>query len=124
MVSGQFSGLNECDSLRNARVELWFTKFLRFGLRKVYKSQILKGSKGVIIMPIKKMPDKECNKMMWKHHYMHGGKGGMLYGLGFIGALIYYVSTAATFWMGVLGVLKAIVWPAFLVYHLLTFLGV
>ena len=49
--------------------------------------------------------------------------GGGFYGLGFIGAVIYYISTATSFWMGVLGVLKAIVWPGFLVYELLKFLG-
>jgi len=51
------------------------------------------------------------------------GSGGCFYGLGFIGAAIYYISTATGFWMGVLGVLKAIVWPAFLVYGLLKSLG-
>jgi len=49
--------------------------------------------------------------------------GGAGYGLGFIGAAIYYISTATSFWMGVLGVLKALVWPAFLVYELLKFVG-
>jgi len=42
-----------------------------------------------------------------------------VYGLGLIGAAIYYISTATTFWMGALGLLKAIVWPAFLVFELL-----
>lgn len=49
---------------------------------------------------------------------------GGIYGLGFIGSAIYYISTATGFWMGVLGLLKAIVWPAFLVYELLKYLGV
>ena len=49
--------------------------------------------------------------------------GGALYGLGFIGAAIYYISTATGFWVGVLGVLKALVWPVFLVYEMLKFLG-
>lgn len=47
---------------------------------------------------------------------------GAIYGLGVIGAAIYYISTATTFWIGVLGILKAIVWPAFLVYELLKYL--
>ena len=51
------------------------------------------------------------------------GCGGAFYGFGFIGAIIYYISTATSFWMGVLGVLKAIVWPAFFVYESLKFLG-
>jgi hypothetical protein len=53
--------------------------------------------------------------------YSRGG-GDAVYGLGFIGALIYYIQTAPTFWAGVLGILKAILWPAFVVYHLLSFL--
>jgi len=48
-----------------------------------------------------------------------GPAGGAVYGLGLIGAAIYYISTATGFWMGALGVLKAIVWPAFLVFQLL-----
>jgi hypothetical protein len=46
-----------------------------------------------------------------------------VYGLGFIGAVIYFISTATGFWMGVLGVLKALLWPGFLVYGVLKFLG-
>ena len=49
--------------------------------------------------------------------------GEAVYGLGFIGAAIYYISVATGFWVGVLGFLKAIVWPVFLVYDALKFLG-
>ncbi len=45
-----------------------------------------------------------------------------VYGLGLIGAAIYFIQQAPTFWLGVLGILKAIVWPAFVVYRLLEFL--
>jgi len=38
-----------------------------------------------------------------------------VYGLGLIGAAIYYIGTATSFGMGVLGFLKAVVWPVFLV---------
>ena len=48
---------------------------------------------------------------------------GCAYFLGFIGAAVYYISTANSFWMGVLGFLKALVWPAFLVFELLKFLS-
>jgi len=51
------------------------------------------------------------------------GSNGAIYGLGFIGSAIYYISNATGFWMGVLGLLKSIVWPAFLIYELLKFLG-
>ncbi len=51
------------------------------------------------------------------------GSGGAFYGLGFIGALVYYLSTATSLWGGIIGLLKAIVWPAFLVYEVMKFLG-
>ncbi len=55
---------------------------------------------------------------------MWHGKGGhgAVYGLGFIGAAVYYIQAATSFGAGLLGILKAIVWPAFLVYDLLKFL--
>ncbi|MCK5321626.1 hypothetical protein KAJ38_03535 [Candidatus Pacearchaeota archaeon] len=53
----------------------------------------------------------------------HGACGGAVYGLGFVGAAVYYISTATSFWNGVFGFLKAIVWPAFLVFDALKFLG-
>ena len=46
------------------------------------------------------------------------------YCLGVIGAAVYYISAATGFWAGVLGFLKALVWPAFLVYEVLKFLAV
>ena len=42
-----------------------------------------------------------------------------VYGLGLIGSLVYFISTATGFWNGVLGVLKSFVWPAILVYEAL-----
>jgi hypothetical protein len=48
---------------------------------------------------------------------------GAIYGLGFIGAAVYFISNAAGFWMGVLGFLKALVWPAFLVYEAMKQMG-
>ena len=52
-----------------------------------------------------------------------GGGAEAVYGLGLIGAWVYYLGHAATFWLGVLGILKGIVWPAMLVYELLKFLN-
>lgn len=48
---------------------------------------------------------------------------GAVYGLGLIGAAIFFISHATSFWIGVLGVLKAIVWPALLVYEVFKHLG-
>jgi len=58
---------------------------------------------------------KKKNKVCMSHKNSSGG----IYFLGFLGAAIYYISTATGFWMGVLGVLKAVVWPLFLVLKLL-----
>lgn len=62
-------------------------------------------------------------KIKCRNNFANSCKGGEIYGLGFVGALIYFISAATGFWMGVLGVLKALVWPAFLVYELLKFLA-
>jgi hypothetical protein len=53
---------------------------------------------------------------------MAKGASSAVYGLGFIGAAVYYISHTDVFWAGVLGFLKAIVWPAMLVYKALEFL--
>lgn len=56
--------------------------------------------------------------------HMNGGPdSGAVYGLGFLGAAIYYISHATGFWVGVVGFLKAIVWPGFLVFGLLKHIG-
>ena len=47
---------------------------------------------------------------------------GGVYGLAFVGALVYYIVHAGTFWIGVLGFFKALVWPAMLVYKLMEML--
>ncbi len=52
----------------------------------------------------------------------HNGIFGGIYGMAFIGAAIYFIQHAATFWHGVLGFFKALFWPAVLIYKLLEFL--
>ena len=47
------------------------------------------------------------------------GPMGAMYFLGFIGALVYYIQTATSFGAGLLGIVKALFWPAFLVYDAL-----
>lgn len=46
---------------------------------------------------------------------------GAIYGMGFIGAVIYFIKTAAGFWAGVLGIIKAIFWPAVVLYKTLEY---
>jgi hypothetical protein len=47
---------------------------------------------------------------------------GSIYGLAFLGAAVYFIQHSASFLEGVLGFLKALVWPAMLMYKLLEFL--
>lgn len=49
--------------------------------------------------------------------------GCMFYGLGFVGAAVYNISVASGFWGIVVAILKAAIWPAFLVYKLFSYLG-
>jgi hypothetical protein len=51
-----------------------------------------------------------------------GGASEAVYGLGLIGACVYYFSHATTIVVGLVGFLKAIVWPAILVYEALKYL--
>ena len=51
--------------------------------------------------------------------------GGAVYGLGFVGALIYFIQAANGFWEVLLAFLQAAVWPAYVVYKLLeSFYGI
>jgi hypothetical protein len=50
------------------------------------------------------------------------GIWGGIYGMSFIGGVVYYIQHATTFWAGVLGIFKALFWPAVLMYKLLELL--
>ena len=68
---------------------------------------------------------EDCCKPGRKSRYdktIRVGDGGFgwLFFCAFIGAAVYFVSKANGFWDGALGILKAIVWPAFLVYQAFT----
>ena len=51
-----------------------------------------------------------------------GGGTDAVYGIGMIGAWVYYLKHAKTNKERALGLAKGLVWPAFLVYALLVFL--
>lgn len=60
--------------------------------------------------------------------YKKWKKGGNMneavYGFGFIGALFYFIPQAHSFGPIIMAILKSIVWPAILVFHLLGFLKI
>jgi hypothetical protein len=45
------------------------------------------------------------------------GSADAVYGLGLLGALVFFWQQADTFGEHLLGILKAVLWPAFLVYE-------
>lgn len=45
-----------------------------------------------------------------------------VYGMAFIGALVYFIQHATTFWTGVGGFFKAVFWPAMVLYKVLELL--
>jgi hypothetical protein len=60
-----------------------------------------------------------------KKSYSSHGTSGALYFVGFVGALVYWMQAAVGFGAVVTGFLKALVWPAYIVYKLLeNFYGV
>lgn len=58
-----------------------------------------------------------------KKQSKNNSMGDAIYGLGFIGAAIHFISEAGGFWEGLLGFLKAMIWPVFLVYEAFQYLG-
>ena len=77
------------------------------------------------------MAKEECNcdcgdgeKSWWKYKKHWGGGGhGHLYGLGVLGALVYFIQNANGFTEIVVGIFKAIFWPALVVFKALELLN-
>ena len=61
--------------------------------------------------------DKQGRKVIYRN-----ATSEVVYGMGLIGALVYYLQHATTFLAGVLGIFKAVIWPAMVAYKLLEFL--
>ena len=51
------------------------------------------------------------------------GPSGFVFFIAFIGAVVYFVQQSDGFWGFILAILQAIVWPAYVVYHVLLLLG-
>ena len=67
-----------------------------------------------------KTTDQETKK---KKDYYRGSSSDAVYAFGLFGAWFYYISTATTFWEGVLGIFKGLFWPGYLVYEFLKYLN-
>ncbi|MBD3280784.1 hypothetical protein GF389_04645 [Candidatus Dojkabacteria bacterium] len=75
----------------------------------------------VIEEKLKNVCDDHCKCCRKNHTGKNWGGGGSnaFYGLGFIGALIYFIGNAANLGEGLFGIVKAILWPAYFVYYIL-----
>lgn len=51
------------------------------------------------------------------------GPRGFIFFIAYIGAAIYFVQQSSGFWGFIGALLKAMVWPAFVIYHALQALG-
>jgi hypothetical protein len=71
-------------------------------------------------MSIESNPIEEKEKKI-KVNYQ--SSSDTVYGLGLIGAWVFYIGRAKDFKEGVIGFFKGLFWPAFLVYALLVYLN-
>lgn len=73
----------------------------------------------------------ECEGKGWKysdskkwHRSRNASENwGAVYFLGIIGVAVYYIQQVSGFWPIVVAILKAIVWPAFLLYKVFSMLN-
>jgi len=65
---------------------------------------------------------EHCKEKKRMKYHSGSGIAGTAYFMAFIGAAVFYIQQATSFGIGVIGFLKALVWPAFLVYNLLQFI--
>lgn len=72
------------------------------------------------------MADKNTNTttVYAKKVVNNAGASEAIYGLGIIGALIYFLQHATSFMAVIFGIIKAIFWPAVIVYEVLKLLKI
>lgn len=63
---------------------------------------------------------ENCDKCESRKCRSDYGMGGGFYCLAMIGVAVYYIQQVSGFWLVVLAILKAIVWPAMLMYEVFT----
>lgn len=68
--------------------------------------------------------EQDHSQLASQHHHGQGSNSGTVYGLGLIGAWVYYFQKAQTNEERVKAFFKGLVWPAFLVYEMFKFFKV
>lgn len=72
---------------------------------------------------MKNTKKKSKKSNYFKYSNQTAPNNSMIYGFGVMGAAVYYIQFATSFWMGAWGLVKAFLWPAFGIYELFKFLG-
>ena len=65
---------------------------------------------------------KSCCQSDKEKNMKKSGGCGAIYGMGFLGALVYFMQHATGFWAVILGIFKAIFWPGMILYKVLEML--
>jgi len=65
---------------------------------------------------------ENCNSKACRRNNNVSHGGDVVYVMGLIGAAIFFIGQAPDFWAGVVGFLKAIIWPIFMVFEAFNFL--
>ena len=52
----------------------------------------------------------------------HNAGSGAIYGMGMLGALVYFIQHSTSFLDGVIGIFKALFWPGVVLYKVLELL--
>lgn len=92
----------------------------------VYENEM--ASHSICVLKLYKEPEMTDDESGHPHEdrknrpMKHNETFGAIYGMAFIGAAIYFIGHATSFWVGVLGFFKAVFWPAVLMYKVLELL--
>jgi len=72
----------------------------------------------------KEYESSQCceDKVFSRGRHDHCSSSNAIYGLGVVGALFYFLQGASSFVAVIMGIGKAIFWPAILMFKLLTYL--
>ncbi len=73
---------------------------------------------------VKKLENMDGGNKKGIKKHSSSGTAGAVWFLGFIGAIVYFMQQADSFTTVIIGILKALVWPALLIYNLLDFLKI
>lgn len=73
---------------------------------------------------VRKLEEMDCGDKSGKSKAYNAGTAGWFWFLGGLGALAYFWQYVTSFSTGIVAIIKAFVWPAFLIFHFFKFLKI